>query len=83
MKKAALFSLFIATVCAIKAKMLFDEHMLLPKMPTEENELVLSLDKVFKKVSRDSQIAIVDKKVFEDNSGLRRMVDRLTGDPLF
>lgn len=25
----------------------------------------------------------VDKKVFEDNSGLRRMVDRLTGDPLF
>lgn len=25
----------------------------------------------------------VDKKVFEDNSGLRRMVDRLAGDPLF
>lgn len=25
----------------------------------------------------------VDKKVFEDNSGLRRMVDRLSGDPLF
>lgn len=65
MKKAALFSLFIATACALQAQVLFDEHMLLPKMPTEENELVLSLDKVFKKVSRDSQIAIVDKKVFE------------------
>lgn len=25
----------------------------------------------------------VDKKVFEDNSGLQRMVDRLAGDPLF